>query len=102
MVGVNYDQDGDLILMRRFIARYKPIFPNYRKKQGSEAEFNQAVMAGWRGELPATVFYDRDGKQVGHLLGAVSRETFEAGIRSILGAKSSANANGGALGPAAD
>src|SRR5689334_15671321 len=31
VVGVNYDQDGDLILMRRFIARYKPVFTNYRK-----------------------------------------------------------------------
>src|SRR5215467_11122093 len=25
VVGINMDQDGDLILMRRFIARYKPI-----------------------------------------------------------------------------
>ncbi len=32
VVGINLDQDGDLILMRRFLARYKPIFPNYRKK----------------------------------------------------------------------
>ena len=33
VVGVSMDQDGDLILMRRFLARYKPIFPNYRKKK---------------------------------------------------------------------
>src|SRR5947199_7134084 len=44
VVGVNYDQDGDLILMRRFIARYKPVFTNYRKKQGAEAELNAGVM----------------------------------------------------------
>ena len=86
VVGVNYDQDGDLILMRRFIARYKPVFTNYRKKQGGETEFNQAVLPGWRGELPITVFYDRDGKQVGHIVGAGTRERFEAGIRAILGA----------------
>ena len=30
VVGVNFDQDGDLILMRRFITRYRPIFSNYR------------------------------------------------------------------------
>lgn len=91
VVGVNYDQDGDLILMRRFIARYKPIFPNYRKKQGNEAEFNRAVLPGWKGELPATVFYDRDGKQVSHLLGAGTREAFESAIRSLLQGGSSAS-----------
>ena len=91
VVGVNYDQDGDLILMRRFIARYKPVFTNYRKKQGAEAEFNAAVLPGWRGELPITVFYDRDGKQVSHILGAGTREKFEAGIQSILGSHPSAN-----------
>jgi cytochrome c biogenesis protein CcmG, thiol:disulfide interchange protein DsbE len=90
VVGVNYDQDGDLILMRRFIARYKPVFTNYRKKQGGEAEFNQ-IIPGWKGELPATVFYDRDGKQVGHILGAGTRETFEPAIRSLLSSRASSN-----------
>ena len=36
VVGIDLDQDGDLILMRRFLTRYKPIFPNYRKKKGEE------------------------------------------------------------------
>ena len=90
VVGVNYDQDGDLILMRRFIARYKPVFTNYRKKQGGEAEFNQ-IIPGWKGELPATVFYDRDGKQVGHIVGAGTRETFEPAIRSVLASRASGN-----------
>jgi thiol-disulfide isomerase/thioredoxin len=102
VVGVNYDQDGDLILMRRFIARYKPVFTNYRKKQGGEVEFNQAVLPGWRGELPITIFYDREGKQASHIVGAGTRETFEAGIRSILGAKSSANGTAGTKSAAAD
>jgi len=51
VVGVSMDDDGDLILMRRFLARYKPIFPNYRKK-------------GWRGEtVPAS---DTAGLEWGH------------------------------------
>jgi len=41
VVGVNFDQDGDLILMRRFLARNKPIFPNFRKKKGEEDAFSQ-------------------------------------------------------------
>ena len=88
VVGVNLDDDGDLILMRRFLARYKPIFPNYRKKAGAEEAFRQAVLAGWNGALPASVFYTRDGRQAGHVLGEGSRETYEAAIRSLLAAGS--------------
>jgi thiol-disulfide isomerase/thioredoxin len=83
VVGVNFDQDGDLILMRRFIARYKPIFPNYRKT-GGEAEFQQAVLPEWNGSLPASFFYSKDGRQVGHMVGAGTREAYEAAIRSLL------------------
>src|SRR5882762_9554462 len=84
VVGVNLDDDGDLILMRRFLARYKPIFPNYRKKAGAEEAFRQAALAGWNGALPASVFYAGDGRQAGHVLGEGSRETYEAAIRSLL------------------
>ena len=84
VVGVSLDQDGDLILMRRFLARYKPVFPNYRKKRGEEDAFSRAVMPGWNGSLPASVFFAKDGTQVGHLLGAGNRETFEAAIKTLL------------------
>jgi thiol-disulfide isomerase/thioredoxin len=84
VVGVNFDDEGDLILMRRFIARYKPIFPNYRKKHGDEAGFTQAVWPGWNGALPASFLYDKDGNQVGRVLGAGTRETYEAAIRQLL------------------
>jgi thiol-disulfide isomerase/thioredoxin len=88
VVGVDSDQDGDLILMRRFIARYKPVFPNYRKKPGKpedEVGFNQAVLPEWRGELPATFLYDQDGRLIGHFFGARDRETYETVIRRLLG-----------------
>jgi cytochrome c biogenesis protein CcmG, thiol:disulfide interchange protein DsbE len=84
VVGVNFDDEGDLILMRRFIARYKPIFPNYRKKHGDEAGFTQAVWPQWNGALPASFLYDKDGNQVGRVLGAGTRETYEAAIRQLL------------------
>jgi thiol-disulfide isomerase/thioredoxin len=84
VVGVNLDDDGDLILMRRFLARYKPVFPNYRKKKGGEDSFVQAVMAGWNGAIPASFFYARDGRQIGHLLGENNRATYEAAIRTVL------------------
>ena len=84
VVGVNLDDDGDLILMRRFLARYKPIFPNYRKKAGGEEDFRQLVLPGWTGSLPVTVFYAKDGRQIGHVLGEGKRETYEAAIRTLL------------------
>ena len=87
VVGVDSDQDGDLILMRRFIARYKPVFPNYRRKPvkpEEEAGFNQTVLPEWRGQLPATFLYDKDGRLISHYFGAQSRETYEANIRQLL------------------
>ncbi len=92
VVGVNLDDDGDLILMRRFIVRYKPVFTNYRKKAGGQDAFVQAVLPGWRGEIPASFFYAKDGRQIGHLVGANDRATYEAAIRSLL--ESSGGASG--------
>jgi thiol-disulfide isomerase/thioredoxin len=84
VIGVSMDDDGDLLLMRRFLARYKPVFPNYRKKAGESAPFRQAVFSGWNGSLPATFFYDKEGKQVGHMFGEGPRDTYEATIRTLL------------------
>ncbi len=84
VVGVNLDDDGDLILMRRFIARYKPIFPNYRKKPGEEDAFRQAVLPGWNGSLPASFFYAKDGRRIGQFIGERTRDAYETAIRSLL------------------
>lgn len=85
VVGVSMDQDGDLILMRRFLARYKPIFPNYRKKPAEPKDnFDMAVLPGWNGSLPISVFYGKDGRQLGHFVGERNREAYEGVIRSLL------------------
>jgi len=94
VVGVSMDDDGDLILMRRFLARYKPIFPNYRKTAGAEKAFVQSVMPGWNGSLPATFFYAVDGRQVGHFLGEQNREKYEEAIRGILSGSAGGAAQG--------
>src|SRR5438094_2785405 len=69
-------------LMRRFMARYKPVFPNYRKKPteeggSEESTFRQAVLPGWNGTLPASFFYAKDGRQVGSFVGERNRETYK-------------------------
>src|SRR6202030_4527310 len=92
IVGVNLDQDGDLILMRRFIARYKPAFRNVRKKAGGEDAFVHAVLPGWNCAHRASVFSAKDGRQTGHLLGASDRATYEAAIHSLLASNDGAAA----------
>ena len=84
VVGISLDQDGDLILMRRFLARYKPVFPNYRKVKGDEQAFRNGVMPGWNGSIPASFFYAKDGTQIGHLAGSGDHETYDAAIRTLL------------------
>jgi len=85
VVGISMDDDGDMILMRRFLARYHPVFTNYRKKPGDATAFDQSVFPGWSGALPATFFYAKDGSLIGHVLGEGTRSTYENSIRSLLG-----------------
>ena len=92
VLGVDDDEEGDLILMRRFIARYKPVFPNYRKKRGNGTAFCQSVSPEWNCTMPATFFYAKDGKQIGHFFGAKDRNTFEVAIRTLLAMDSAAAA----------
>jgi len=84
VVGVNLDDDGDLILMRRFIARYKPVFPNYRKKPAGGDGFTQMVSPEWNGALPAGFFYTKEGKAAGHFVGEQPRAVYEGAIRALL------------------
>lgn len=86
VVGVSMDDDGDIILMRRFLARYKPVFPNYRKKPGDDdAAFRQSVLPGWTGSMPVSIFYAKDGQQVASFKGEKDRAQYEAEIKALLG-----------------
>jgi thiol-disulfide isomerase/thioredoxin len=87
VVGVNLDDDGDLILMRRFLARYKPVFPNYRKKAGDSAAFTHSISPSWNGSLPVSFFYAKDGQQTNGILGEGTREKYEAAIQALLAGK---------------
>jgi thiol-disulfide isomerase/thioredoxin len=84
VVGISLDDDGEMLLVRRFLKRYQPVFPNYRKRAGGQEAFVLAVKPGWNGAIPASFFYAVDGRQIGHLVGGGDRETFEAAIRTLL------------------
>ncbi len=84
VVGISLDDDGEITQVRRFLARTRPVFPNYRKRLGSEEAFIRTVNPRWRGAIPATFFYLRDGRQLTHLVGEHNREEFEKAIRALL------------------
>jgi thiol-disulfide isomerase/thioredoxin len=84
VVGVSLDDEGEMILLRRFLARYKPIFPNFRKQRGKDEEFINAVNNKWTGSIPASFFYASDGRQVGQIVVESTRDVYEAAIRSVL------------------
>jgi thiol-disulfide isomerase/thioredoxin len=85
VVGVDMDDESDMNLVRRFIARMQPTFPNYRQKPGIDLDaFYDGVNPEWKGTMPQTVFYGRDGHIAGFFLGTRPRPAFEEAFRATL------------------
>lgn len=85
VVGISLDDTSDLGLVHQFLAQAHPNFRNYRQKPGIDVKaFYQGVNPDWRGTVPQTVFYGRDGHIARYLIGASPRPAFENAIRLIL------------------
>ena len=84
VIGVSQDDDAEINLVRGFIAQHRPIFKNYRAKPGIFTAFTRSVDPKWRGSLPATFLYDREGRKVTALLGPQTREQFEEAVRKMI------------------
>jgi thiol-disulfide isomerase/thioredoxin len=86
VIGVDMDDESDMNLVRRFIARMQPQFPNYRQKPGIDLDaFYDGVNPEWKGTMPQTVFYGRDGQILGFFLGTRPHPVFEQAFRATLG-----------------
>lgn len=86
VVGIDMDDQSDMNLVRRFIARMQPPFTNYRQKPGIDLDhFYDGVNPQWKGTMPQTIFYGRDGSVVGFFLGSRPRPQFEQAFRATLG-----------------
>jgi thiol-disulfide isomerase/thioredoxin len=86
VVGVDMDDESDMNLVRRFIARMQPPFPNYRQKTGIDLDkFYDSINPQWKGTMPQTMFYGKDGSVVGFFLGSRPRAQFEQAFRATLG-----------------
>ncbi len=84
VVGISLDEDAEINLVRHFLARNQPIFPNYRLRRGNQEAFIRAVNPKWTGSLPATFFFAPDGREFKHFVGTRSREEFEKTIQNLL------------------
>jgi thiol-disulfide isomerase/thioredoxin len=85
VIGINMDDDSDMNLVRRFIARTQPHFPNYRQKPGIDLDgFYHGVNPAWNGTMPQTIFYTRDGRINMYFLGTRPRPVFEQAFRDLL------------------
>jgi len=86
VIGVSLDDDGEITLMRRFLARNQPVFRNYRRLPGKDEAFINGVNPKWTGAIPASFFYAPDGHLLKSLVGEHTREEFEAILRDLLAA----------------
>jgi thiol-disulfide isomerase/thioredoxin len=95
VIGVDMDDESDMNLVRRFIARTQPQFPNYRQKPGIDLDaFYDGVNPEWKGTMPQTIFYGRDGQIVGFFLGTRPQPVFEQAFRATLGPAGSGSESG--------
>ncbi len=85
VIGISLDEDTDLPLARKFLADTHPGFPNYRQRGGIDVDaFYQGVNPDWRGTMPETDFYARDGHLARYFIGQKSRDVFVQAIRLIM------------------
>jgi len=85
VLGVSTDFASQMPAVEKFLAEQKPRFPNYRKKSGGDdQQFIDAVETSWRGELPFSVLFARDGKKARALSGKHTYREYEREILKLL------------------
>lgn len=92
VIGVSLDDDGEMTLVRRFLARNQPIFRNYRRLPGKDEAFINGVSPRWSGAIPASFFYAPDGRLLKSLVGEHTGKEFEAILRQLLAASNNSAA----------
>jgi thiol-disulfide isomerase/thioredoxin len=85
--GVSFDNNADMHLVRNFLAKNNPDFPNYRQNPDIDVDaFYVGVRPQWTGTMPETLFYARDGRIVAHYEGEQTRADFVKAIEATLAA----------------
>jgi thiol-disulfide isomerase/thioredoxin len=85
VIGVDMDDNADMNLVRHFLEQSQPDFLNYRQKPGIDVDaFYQGANPDWRGTMPETIFYGRDGQIAVSFTGEKTQGDFERAILTIL------------------
>ncbi len=92
VIGISFDEDAEMNLVRIFLERYRPVFSNYRLHTANQEEFWHGVHAQWTGTIPAYFLYARDGRRVAALVGTHTREQMEKAIQKALEAPAAGTA----------
>jgi len=85
VIGVNLDENQDMGLVRKFLATNHPDFQNFRQRPGIDADaFYVGVNPAWKGTMPQTDFYARDGHMARYFIGDKQKDAYVQAIRLIL------------------
>ena len=85
VIGVNLDESQDMGLVRKFLATSRPDFQNFRQRPGIDADaFYAGVNPAWKGTMPQTDFYARDGHMARYFIGDKQKDAYVQAIRLIL------------------
>jgi len=68
-----------------FLNKHEPAFPIYLMQTNDIEGFLKSVDAEWEGAIPATFFYDREGKLKEKRLGITNRKDMEHVLEVIFG-----------------
>lgn len=92
VIGVSLDENQDMPLVRKFLAANRPDFQNYRQRPGIDADaFYVGVNPAWKGTMPQTDFYARDGHMARYFVGDKQKDAYVQAIRLILAVPLSEN-----------
>lgn len=79
-LSVSIDEPADRPALETFVSLRKPPFPVYLRTAGPDDAFIDGVDREWRGVVPTTLVYDREGRRVALLQGEHSRADVEKAL----------------------
>lgn len=81
---ISVDDVSDEAKVVEFLQQQRAKMPAFIKKAGDSENFINAVDRDWRGAIPYTVVFDRNGKPFARLLGDHTFAQFEATVKKAL------------------
>jgi thiol-disulfide isomerase/thioredoxin len=81
---ISVDDVSDEAKVVEFLRQQRAKMPAFIKKPGDSEKFINAIDRDWRGAIPYTVVYDRNGKPFARLLGDHTFAQFEATVKKAL------------------